>query len=121
MRVDDERLKWIALVALQECVERAKDGALPPSYAVRLALAVAYNFSRDGDRGPFEDFWRQMQDDCEKSGTPTIARYCRPTFLQTQLRGVMRAVGVEPCVATELPLQEAARKAMSRKGPTDGI
>lgn len=114
MRIDADQLKDLGLKTLAEQVELATAGAPPPSHGVRLALAVLYGFS-NGDRAPFVDFWKQMRDDESVMSTPTIASYCRYTKLQTQLRGVMRAVGIEPTVATEQPLQNAALKVFPRR------
>lgn len=110
MRIERDKLIWHSLVTLAEQVELAHAGAPPPSHGVRLALAVLFSFG-DGDRKPFDDFWRVMRDGQIRFHSDTSARYARVTFLQTQLRGVMRAVGVQPSVATELPLAQAARKA----------
>ncbi len=114
MRVDRDRILWLALATLAEQVELASAGPPPPSHGVRLALAVLFTMSK-GDSGPFHDFWLQMRNDESRSGSPTTARYCRSTHLQTQLRGVMRAVGIEPSVATEQPLSHAALKVYPRR------
>lgn len=105
---------WLALATLAEQVEQASAGPPPPSHGVRLALAVLHGFSK-GDRAPFDDFWRQMRNDEARSGSSTAASYCRSTYLQTQLRGVMRAVGIEPTVATERPLSDAALRVFPRR------
>jgi hypothetical protein len=113
MRIGRDRLKDLALRTLAEQVELAHAGVPPPSHGVKLALAVLYEFSA-GDREPFDDFWRQMRSTEGHSFSETIASYCRSTHLQTQLRGVMRAVGIEPTVATEQPLSTAALKVYPR-------
>lgn len=118
MQVDRDRLRWLALATLAEQVEIASAAPPPPSHSVRLALAVLFTMSK-GDSGPFYDFWRQMRNDESRSGTPTVASYCRSTHLQTQLRGVMRAVGIEPTVATEQSLGHAALKVFPRSSRTD--
>lgn len=114
MRIGRDKMTWLALATLAEQVEQAHAGPPPPSHGVRLALAVLHGFSQ-GDRAPFDDFWRQMRDDCQRSGTETTARYCRASYLQRELRGVMRAVGIEPCVATEMPLSHAALTVFPRR------
>lgn len=114
MRIGRDRLVQLALFTLAEQVELARAGAPPPSHGVKLALAVLFEFSA-GDREPFDDFWRQMRNEETASGTPTIASYCRSTHLQTQLRVVMRAVGIEPTVATEQPLSKAALRVYPRQ------
>lgn len=111
MRVDRDKILSLALITLAEHVELAGDGPIRPSPALRLALAVAFSFSKDGDEGPFHDFWRQALDN-RKGWSDTMDNSHRTTMLMTQLRGVLRAVGLEPCNATELPLLQAARKTL---------
>lgn len=115
MRIGRDLLVDLSLKTLAEQVELAHAGAPPPSHGVRLALAVLFEFSK-GDRAPFDDFWRQMRDGNDRAWSETIASYCRSSHLQTQLRGVMRAVGIEPCVATEQPLSHAALTVYPRNG-----
>lgn len=115
MRVDRDKILQLALVHLAECVELVRDGPMRPTASLRLALAAAHSFSRDGDRKPFDDFWRQAIDD-RKGWSETTDSYYRSTQLMTQLRGVMRAVGIQPCLATERPLLDAARKALPPRG-----
>lgn len=113
--IGDRSLR-LALITLAELVEQVKDGPAPPTTAARLALAVCHQHS-NGDIAPFTDFWRAMQDPRRSSTDPNehIARYCRTSYLMTQLRGVLRAVGLEPCVAVEQPLLDAARKAVAAR------
>lgn len=115
MRIGRDRLVDLSLKTLAEQVELARDGAPPPSHGVKLALAVLFEFSK-GDRAPFDSFWLQMRDGGERAWSETIASYCRATHLQTQLRGVMRAVEIEPTVATEQPLSHAALIVYPRNG-----
>lgn len=118
MRIDRNGLIDLSLKTLAEQVELASAGVPPPSNGVRLALKVLHMFS-NGERGPFDSFWLQMRDDGASVASQQIASYCRGTHLQTQLRGVMRAVGIEPNNATEQPLQTAALRVhpRSRRAP----
>lgn len=111
MRLDRHKLRNLALITLAEHVELAGDGPIRPSPAMRLALAVLFTFSKDGDRKPFDDFWRHVVEN-RKGWSEEMDNSYRSTTLMTQLRGVMRAVGIEPCNATEMPLLQAARKAL---------
>lgn len=119
MRIGRDKLRWLALATLAEQVEIARTAPPPCSHGVRLALAVLFTMSKD-EEGPFVDFWRQMHNNESSSGTPTIANYCRSTHLMVQLRSVMRAVGVEPSVATEQALHDAAWKIFPRRKIKEG-
>lgn len=111
MRLDRDKIRNLALITLAEHVELAGDGPIRASPGLRLALAVAFTFSRDGDPKPFHGFWRCALDN-RKGWSETMDNSHRTTMLMTQLRGVMRAVGLEPCNATEMPLLQAARKGL---------
>lgn len=111
MRLDPGKILNLALITLAEHVELAGDGPIRSSPALRLALAVAFTFSKDGDEKPFYEFWRQALDD-RKGWSDTMDNSHRTTMLMTKLRGVMRAVRIEPCNATEMPLLDAARKTL---------
>ncbi|BBB13667.1 hypothetical protein [Sphingopyxis sp. FD7] len=113
MRIDREGLIELSLKTLAEQVELASAAPPRPSHGVRLALKVLHMFSA-GEQAPFVDFWRQMRNDESVMKTETIASYCRSTHLQAQLRGVMRAVGIEPTVAVEQSLAHAALKIYPR-------
>jgi hypothetical protein len=87
-----ERLRFLALAALAELVEEVKSGPIEPSFAIRAILAVLYSYS-DGDRAPFDEFWRNMQKSWSSQPSATQAQYCRQIYLRTSLRGIVRAVG----------------------------
>ncbi|MBD3744581.1 MAG: hypothetical protein IE932_00035 [Sphingopyxis terrae] len=118
MRIGRDKLVHLALATLAEQVEPARTAPPPPSHGVRLALALLHEFGK-GDRAPFDEFWQAMTK--PRGGpTPTIENYVRTTYLQTQLRGVMRAVGVEPCVDTETPLSRAGLRVYPRSAKAPG-
>lgn len=113
MRIErDNRLIFLALAVLAEQVELARTGTPAPSHGVRLALKVLHMIS-GGERAPFDAFWLQFKDD-RRGWSETIENYGRSTHLQTHLRAVMRAVGIDPSVATEQPLHDAALRVYPR-------
>lgn len=118
MRIDRRALIDLSLKTLAEQLELADAGPPPPSHGVRLALKVLHMCS-NGERGPFDSFWLQMRDDGASVASEQIASYCRATHLMTQLRGVMRAVGIEPNVASEQALHTAAIKVHPRGRSTE--
>lgn len=113
MRIErDNRLIFLALATLAEQVELARTAVPPPSHGVRLALKVLHLVA-GGERAPFDAFWLQFRDD-RRGWSEAIENYSRSTHLQTQLRCVMRRVGIEPTVATEQPLWDAALRVYPR-------
>lgn len=114
MRIErDPQLIFLALAMLAEQVELTSEALPPPSHGVRLALKVLHGIG-GGDRAPFDNFWLQFREGAGKTYSEEIASYSRSTHLQSQLRGVMRAVGIEPCLATEQPLWNAAQRVYPR-------
>jgi hypothetical protein len=118
MSVETDRPLGLALITLAELVEQVKDGPAAPTTAIRLALAVCHQHS-NGDMKPFVNFWRTMQNPWSTQATDHSASYCRTSYLMTALRGVLRAVGLEPCNAVEQPLLNAARKATAARQAFD--
>lgn len=90
MSIERKKLLWLALVTLDEIVEQGYRESISPSFRVRLALAVAYTHS-NGDRRPFDQFWREMQElheyDEHKSG------YLRRTRMQGCLNRIQELTG----------------------------
>ena len=62
MRVGRERLITLALGVLMRGIESIRRGPAAPGADVRLALAVLYGFSRSGERGNYDGFWRNLSD-----------------------------------------------------------
>lgn len=112
------RTLWLALVTLAELVDQVRDGPARPTTAIRLALAVCHQHS-NGDLEPFVGFWRTMQKSWDAMSNPQSASYCRSTYLRTSLRGVLRAVGIEPNAEIEIALDSAARKAIAARLASD--
>lgn len=108
------RILWLSLVVMAEAVQSVRDAPMRPEASLRLALAIAFSFS-NGDRQPFDDFWREATSDGPSSWSETMSRSARTTHLMTQLRRVLRAVGIEPNNASELPLHKAARKSLKAR------
>jgi hypothetical protein len=121
MRIErDPQLIFLALAMLAEQVELTSEALPPPSHGVRLALKVLHGIG-GGDRAPFDNFWLQFREGAESLYSSEMAGYSRSTHLQSQLRGVMRAVGIEPCLATEQPLWEAARRVYPQAPATESV
>lgn len=114
MQLARDKIRWMALVALSELVDKAKDGPIAPTFTIRLTLAVLYAFS-DGDRTLFDQFWKVMQDPYATQPNGHFRSYCRTSHLQATLRGIIEAVGLKDSVAFGIEI----RKAWERKGGSD--
>jgi hypothetical protein len=63
MRFPADELRDKALLALEDAVEECRYRRPRPSYAVRFALAYLWAYSGCGDREPYDELWRAMQDE----------------------------------------------------------
>lgn len=94
-RGKESKTLFLALVTLREVADRAYHEPIEPSFAIRLALAVAFEHG-DGDRRHFDSFWRHMQERHEFD--PSKAGYIRGTRLRGCLYQIqdITAWGVAP-------------------------
>jgi len=118
MHIDRDRLIWLALAALEELVDEAKDGPVRPLLTARVTLATAYAFS-DGQRGSYDDFWKMLQDPCTHQHNDSAANYVRRTYMRTHLYRIHRSLGIPPTPATSQVLFEMRRLRASR--PPEGV
>lgn len=89
MRFSKEHLTFKALVGLDEAAESS--GPVPPSFALRFALAYLYATS-DGERWLYDDFWRAAT---RQPGSDFMSAMCRRQTLTACLNGICRAAGSE--------------------------
>ena len=76
MQADRKKLILMALAALEELVDQAKDAPIQPSIAIRVVLAATFAHS-DGRREPYDDFWKAMQISDDDQPTKSMAQYVR--------------------------------------------
>ena len=94
VRFAPEQLTLKALLALEEAAKRTSDAPVPPSYALRFALAYLYAIG-DGERWPFDGFWQAVTRgwrEPPQSGVEAIGRW---QSANACLNGIYRAVRVE--------------------------
>lgn len=96
VRLNRDKLAWLALATLDEAIERAGPDPSPPSVSVRLSLAFLYAIS-DRDRATFDGFWKALRDPFkwDTNGSDSARAYLRRTYARTELHGICRAVGIE--------------------------
>ena len=112
MRVAREQLVFLCLVALDEVVHHCLCQPYPRTFALRATLATLFALG-DGDRGPFDAFWRA----CSIEDGPDYATYGgrvrRNNELHAAYAAIYRAVGCPETIA----LREDISAARSDPGP----
>lgn len=81
---------FLALVTLSEVADRAYREPIEPSFAIRLALAVAFEHG-NGDRRHFDQFWHEMQKLHEYD--PNKAGYIRSSHMRGCLYQIQDKTG----------------------------
>jgi hypothetical protein len=71
-RSERERAVLLGLAALQEVVEQARRGAVPPTIQLRALLALLHVQGR-GDAAPFRAFWDGCRTNMQAPETPAEA------------------------------------------------
>lgn len=87
-----DRTLLLALAALMDVADGARDGPVRPTLTVRALLALVHARS-NGDAGPYREFWRRIR-------TPSdgIAEegYMRASYARTAWARIVRTLGIEP-------------------------
>lgn len=115
MRVD-RHLVFKALCVLDEAVDQANAGKVPPSFGLRFALAFLYAAgNRSGehfDREPYDEFWRlaTQRDEVSRGVNGGVDGYVRTTGMRTAVNGIARAAGLE-CTSDLMRAMRRARRA----------
>jgi hypothetical protein len=108
MRIDRNTLVFKALCALDEVAIEAGDAPLKPSLSTRFALAFLYAVS-DGDRSPYDQFWREIGDAKASAHSEGSGRYIRGSYARTAFTGIARTVGIDVGIEVMAKLAEARR------------
>lgn len=95
MRVARERLIFLALCALDEFADQAKEGPVPPPIGVRLALAFLWAFSNGTNRGSYEGFWRNLTPRKGPDYRPMVSYKERHVFARHQFNGIVQSLGLD--------------------------
>ena len=88
------RAIMLALAALDALADE-KTAVPRPPLPLRALLAALYAFS-NGDRRPYDEYWKASQ----SAGVPTIPEsgnvYMRATNMRIAIKGIARTLGMEP-------------------------
>lgn len=93
-RIPLDELKALALIALLEIAEEADHRPHGRTYALRFLLAWLFAQS-DGNRIPFDRFWRDAVGDLSRYGGDHQQAYMRGTSLRGAVEGMSKCVGVD--------------------------
>ena len=92
MQFDRQHLIVKAMRALMEVADSSGAGPIAPTLSVRFTLAFLYAVS-DGNREPFDLFWREIRNPQDSAYSTPTANYLRATGSRTALNGIGRSVG----------------------------
>jgi hypothetical protein len=98
MRFSEQELIFKALVALDDVAEQCAE-PYRPGFALRFALAFLYAHS-DGEREPYDRFWRGLQDPHADVPGARDRRYRRSIELAHNLNRIVEGLGMKADSAT---------------------
>lgn len=88
-----DRPTLIALFIVDRARQAAANGRLPRTHALRLALAWLFA-SSDGQRAPYDRFWRSYADDFVQYPRPVDALNQRNAELAECWTGILQSLGL---------------------------
>ena len=101
----------MGLVALDEVVEQCVHGPVEPPFALRFTLAMLYTLG-EGDRAPFDAFWRACRIPNQNSVDEPDTRGERRRAIGTAYNGICLALGQAQTIRFRQDIT-AARRAPS--------
>jgi hypothetical protein len=91
MRVARDRLIFLALCALDEIVDQAKDEPVKPSFGLRFTLAFLHALGDGKERGCYDGFWRCVTPQKE----PHREHRLYYDYADGHLRGIAKSLGID--------------------------
>jgi hypothetical protein len=85
-----ERAIFLAIGALYDVADKCNDGPTRPTLSLRAILAFLY-LQSNGDKEPFNSFWRECQNEWKNESQPG---YMRATYTRIQIERIVSAVGM---------------------------
>ncbi|MGE0180493.1 MAG: hypothetical protein AB7O91_11825, partial [Sphingomonas sp.] len=113
MRVARDRLIFLALCALDETVDEARDGPVQRTFALRAMLAFLYALSDGREPGCYGGFWRNVTRAGPQQGCPDIGQRTRSEFARDQLRRIAKSLGFDFDYHMRAPISRARGKPLS--------
>ena len=107
MRLQQERLIFLALAVVKEAALSCGPAPLVPSLGLRMALSFLWAHSK-GPRHPYDDFWRAIRDPGSPNKHESMRQYLRATYANSGLKGIIRSVGMPETVEFDQLLRVAA-------------
>ena len=107
MRLQQERLIFLALAVVKEAALSCGPAPLTPSLGLRMALSFLWAHSK-GPRHPYDDYWKAIRDPGSPNEHESMQQYLRTTYADSGLKGIIRSVGMPETVEFDQLLRVAA-------------
>ena len=116
--VSSHQLKIQALLILYKLAHHSRAKPYDRTWCLRFMLAFLYAHAKQGDRAPFDGFWKAATAS-QKPGEPdAAAARARRSAMQREANGMCVAVGEQPKRVHDQFWDELTREAYARRGET---
>lgn len=95
MGSEHDRTIFLGLAALYQVAEQSRGAPVQPSLLLRATLAALYGHS-DGNRAPYEAFWRTCQDNASFAFSEAQGASSRCTATTIAWNGIVLGLGIRP-------------------------
>jgi hypothetical protein len=114
VRIEREKLRYMALMALDEAAEACRAKPVERSVSLRFLLAWLYfeSGSEPANKWLFDGFWKAVTA-VDEVQQPMVS-YCRSTSAQACLNGISRLLGYERTASFLQEMKEARRRLRGR-------
>jgi hypothetical protein len=116
--ISPHQLKLWALFILYKLAYQSKPGGYERSWMLRFLLAFAYSHAQDGDRKPFDAYWKAAIKPTGRGEADEVAVKIRGFAMRRHVHAICRAVGEEPKDIHDRFWDELTREAHAQRGET---
>jgi hypothetical protein len=112
------QLKLWALFILYKLAHQPKPEGYERTWMLRFLLAFAYSHAKDGDREPFDAYWKAATRPKAKDGPDDTAARIRGFAMRRHAHAICTAVGEDPKNIHDRFWDELTREAYANRGET---
>lgn len=106
---------WSLLILYQMCHHAPADG-YPKIWMLRFLLAFIHSYTDNGDRKPFDAFWKAATGPKNESNADGTNSYTRGMMMHSAANAICKAVGEEPKAIQDHFWDEMTRDAYAKEG-----